>query len=78
MFSCGRVYLTDVALSAAMDIILALLPWKIVWGLQMKRIEKIGVGIAMSCGVFAGAVTIVKAVKTPQVSTFDPGMHQLK
>jgi len=59
--------------TAAVDIILALLPWKIIWDLQMKKIEKIGVGVAMSCGLFAGAVTIVKAVKTQKMSTVDPG-----
>ncbi|KAH9228565.1 hypothetical protein K456DRAFT_1753276 [Colletotrichum gloeosporioides 23] len=39
--------------SAAADVLLALLPWKIVMGLQMKKHEKIGVAIAMSMGVLA-------------------------
>jgi len=39
------------AYSAAMDLSLALLPWKLIWGLQMKRKEKIGVAVAMSCGI---------------------------
>lgn len=39
------------AYSAAMDFALALLPWKIVWKLQMKKKERIGVAIAMSMGV---------------------------
>jgi len=39
------------AYSAAMDIILALLPWKLLWTLQMKRKERIGAAIAMSMGV---------------------------
>jgi hypothetical protein len=34
-----------------MDISLALLPWKILWGLQMRFAEKIGVCVAMSLGV---------------------------
>jgi hypothetical protein len=34
-----------------MDITLALLPWKLIWKLQMKKQEKIGVAVAMSCGV---------------------------
>jgi hypothetical protein len=34
-----------------MDFVLALLPWTILWNLQMKRTEKIGAGIAMSLGV---------------------------
>lgn len=34
-----------------MDMILALLPWKVVWSLQMKTREKIGVGLAMNLGM---------------------------
>ena len=34
-----------------MDFTLALLPWKIVWNLQMKRREKVGVALAMSMGI---------------------------
>ena len=37
--------------SGVMDIVLALLPWTLVWGLQMKRKEKIGISLAMSMGV---------------------------
>ena len=33
------------------DWVLALLPWKVIWKLQMQRKEKIGVGIAMSMGI---------------------------
>jgi hypothetical protein len=39
------------AYSGVMDIVLALLPWSIVWNLQMKKKEKIGVAVAMSMGV---------------------------
>ncbi len=34
-----------------MDFVLAFLPWKIVWNLQMKNKEKFGVAAAMSLGV---------------------------
>lgn len=37
--------------SGVMDIILAMLPWKLLWGLQMQLKEKIGVALAMSMGV---------------------------
>ncbi|KAK0712393.1 hypothetical protein B0T26DRAFT_648687 [Lasiosphaeria miniovina] len=47
--------------SGVCDIILALLPWRLVWSLQMQKKEKIGVGIAMSMGVFAGATAFVKS-----------------
>jgi hypothetical protein len=34
-----------------MDFVLALLPWKIIWNLQMKGKEKFGVAVAMSMGI---------------------------
>lgn len=34
-----------------MDATLALLPWTIIWTLQMKTNEKLGVAVAMSMGV---------------------------
>jgi len=37
--------------SGVVDIILALIPWKVIWGLQMRKQEKVGVIIAMSMGV---------------------------
>ena len=40
-----------------MDITLSLLPWKLLWGLQMKKKEKIGVITAMSMGlVYVGPI----------------------
>ncbi|VBB71302.1 Putative protein of unknown function [Podospora comata] len=50
--------------SAFMDLTLAMLPWKFLWGLQMRNSEKIGVGIAMSMGVFAGITAIIKTSMT--------------
>lgn len=38
------------AYSAASDFLLALIPWTLLIGLQMKKPEKIGVGVAMSMG----------------------------
>lgn len=37
--------------SGAMDIILAVLPWKIIWALTMNKKEKAGVLVAMSMAV---------------------------
>ena len=38
-----------------MDIVLAVVPWKIIWILTMNRKEKVGVMVAMSMGVlYAG------------------------
>jgi len=56
-----------------MDITLALLPWRLIWGLQMKMKEKIGVAVAMSCGVFAGITAIIKTTKIPAMASADPG-----
>ncbi|KAL2211772.1 hypothetical protein CC79DRAFT_1393048 [Sarocladium strictum] len=47
--------------SAATDFALALLPWAMLWRLNMKKREKGGVAVAMSLGIFAGIVAIVKA-----------------
>ena len=58
-------YAADLAIAAgsysgAMDFVLAILSWYIVWNLKITRKEKIGVGLAMSLGFFAGAVAIIK------------------
>jgi hypothetical protein len=45
------IMLTFVAYSAATDFILALLPWAMLWNLNMKNREKFGVAFAMSLGV---------------------------
>lgn len=37
--------------SALVDFSLALLPWKLLWALQMRTAEKIGVMVAMSLGL---------------------------
>lgn len=59
------------AYSALMDLVLAFLPWQFLWGLQMKRKEKIGVGIAMSMGVFAAITAIVKSTMLPKMMSDD-------
>ncbi|TEA11970.1 hypothetical protein C8034_v007095 [Colletotrichum sidae] len=50
-------------ISALTDFILAMIPIKVVWGLQMIKREKAGVVIAMSIGCLAGSVALVKAVE---------------
>ncbi|KXX80058.1 hypothetical protein MMYC01_200609 [Madurella mycetomatis] len=57
--------------SACMDIALAMLPWQFIWGLQMKRKEKIGVGVAMSMGIFAGITGLVKVSTIPKMLSND-------
>ncbi|KAH8204488.1 hypothetical protein TruAng_001404 [Truncatella angustata] len=48
------------AWSGLMDIILAFLPWHILWGLTIDRKEKLSALAAMSMGVFAGITSFVK------------------
>ncbi|OBR13188.1 Integral membrane protein [Colletotrichum higginsianum IMI 349063] len=59
------------AYSGAMDIVLAVLPWRIIWGLTMTKREKLGVLIAMSMGVFAGAVSFIKIRTIAAIGAFD-------
>ena len=54
-----------------MDLVLALLPWKLVWPLNMQRKEKIGAIVAMSMGVFAGITGIIKLSMTPRMKEGD-------
>ncbi|KIH92540.1 hypothetical protein SPBR_02831 [Sporothrix brasiliensis 5110] len=60
------------AYSGAMDICLAVFPWKIIWGMSMNRKEKLGVLFAMSMGVFAGAASLIKSPKVMSLSNSDP------
>ena len=34
-----------------MDFVLALLPWKLIYGLRMRTTDKIGISVAMSMGI---------------------------
>ncbi|KAI1369946.1 hypothetical protein F5Y08DRAFT_291778 [Xylaria arbuscula] len=46
--------------SGAMDVLLALLPWKIIWKMEMTRKERIGAICAMSLGLFAATIALAK------------------
>ncbi|KAK4192345.1 hypothetical protein QBC35DRAFT_374073 [Podospora australis] len=65
--------------SGATDIVLALVPWKIIWTLTMNKKEKFGVLVAMSMGVFAGVTSIIKITQLPSISnsTFTESTTQL-
>ncbi|KAH7013999.1 hypothetical protein B0J12DRAFT_714789 [Macrophomina phaseolina] len=54
--------------SVICDFVLALLPWAIIWDLQMKRKEKKLIGISFSLGVFAGAAGIIRAIALKRLS----------
>ncbi|OAA59146.1 hypothetical protein SPI_06348 [Niveomyces insectorum RCEF 264] len=60
--------------SGTMDIVLALLPWRIIWHVQISKKEKFGALFAMGMGVFAGLASILKiaalfAIGNPDMST---------
>ncbi|KAG9197370.1 hypothetical protein G6514_001632 [Epicoccum nigrum] len=61
----------NAAWCTAADIYLALLPWNVLWGLQMRMHEKIGVGIAMSMGILAGLCAIIKGIYIQQIRETD-------
>ncbi|KAI0438217.1 hypothetical protein F4803DRAFT_535784 [Xylaria telfairii] len=48
------------AYSGVMDILLALLPWKIIWNMNMSKKERFGAMCAMSLGFLAGTISLVK------------------
>jgi hypothetical protein len=57
--------------SAALDFVLALLPWQILMGMSLRRRERLGVTVAMSLGAIAGATAIVKAVMVVNITSKD-------
>ncbi|KAH8655459.1 hypothetical protein BX600DRAFT_515280 [Xylariales sp. PMI_506] len=57
--------------AAFSDFSLALIPWKILSGLKIQRMEKIGVGIAMSLGVVAGGAAIMRTFYIIQLTDVD-------
>ncbi|KAK5655975.1 hypothetical protein OQA88_5113 [Cercophora sp. LCS_1] len=54
--------------SGAMDVVLALCPWVLLWNMKMLKREKIGVAVAMSMGVVAGVASLVKMVELPHLA----------
>ncbi|KAK0368108.1 hypothetical protein CLIM01_14538 [Colletotrichum limetticola] len=48
------------AYSALMDFFLSFLPWKLIWPLHLITKDRLGICIAMSRGIFAGATGILK------------------
>ncbi|KAM7202610.1 hypothetical protein V8F20_004399 [Naviculisporaceae sp. PSN 640] len=59
------------AYSGILDLVLAIVPWKIIMTLQMDTKEKIGVALAMSMGVFAAASAFIKCSSLPQLGSRD-------
>ncbi|KAK8120844.1 hypothetical protein PG999_004964 [Apiospora kogelbergensis] len=57
--------------SSAADFVLALLPWRVLMGLQMKRSEKISLAVGMSFGAIAGITGVAKAIRSITTLAFD-------
>ncbi|KAF4947056.1 hypothetical protein FGADI_10686 [Fusarium gaditjirri] len=51
------------AFSGLVDLILCVIAWTIIWKLSMRTREKIGVGIALTFGIFAAATAAAKCYK---------------
>ncbi|KAK4459330.1 hypothetical protein QBC42DRAFT_232002 [Cladorrhinum samala] len=54
--------------SGIMDIVLAILPWKIIWNLTINKQEKVGALAAMSMGVFSGIVAFMKIISLSDIT----------
>ncbi|KAI0429361.1 hypothetical protein F5Y09DRAFT_342794 [Xylaria sp. FL1042] len=61
------------AYSGAMDVVLALLPWRIIWNMNMSRKERFGAICAMSLGFFAGILALAKIYAL--IGTFQANMN---
>ncbi|KAF1957329.1 hypothetical protein CC80DRAFT_361757, partial [Byssothecium circinans] len=61
----------NAAWSIFVDFTLALLPWKLIWPLQLDWKEKLGAGIAMSMGLLAGICTVVRGHYLIQLADSD-------
>ncbi|EWG55199.1 hypothetical protein FVEG_13238 [Fusarium verticillioides 7600] len=51
------------AFSGFVDLVLCVIAWAIIWKLSMRTREKIGVGIALTFGIFAAAAAAAKCYK---------------
>ncbi|KAJ0160794.1 hypothetical protein CTA2_7276 [Colletotrichum tanaceti] len=61
----------NAAWCAAMDFALALVPWKLIWGMRLRRHEKLAVCFAMSLGWLTGVCAIIKGVYLVQLEQGD-------
>ncbi|KAK3900822.1 hypothetical protein C8A05DRAFT_16916 [Staphylotrichum tortipilum] len=61
--------LFNAVLSGVCDVLFALLPWRLLWGLEMRTKEKIGLVVAMSMGVSAGGTAFMKANQLQTMGT---------
>ncbi|XP_014555731.1 hypothetical protein COCVIDRAFT_38603 [Bipolaris victoriae FI3] len=65
------VGLTMGAWSASMDFVLAILPWHVLMGLNMKHKEKITIASGLSLGIFAGACSVVRTIELQSLASME-------
>ncbi|KAK1829704.1 hypothetical protein QBC39DRAFT_262389 [Podospora conica] len=66
-----NIWIATGAHSAAMDFVLAALPWTFLWQVLLNRRERLGILVAMSMGAVAGVVAIFKCLQLPQLGSGD-------
>ncbi|KAK4154612.1 hypothetical protein C8A00DRAFT_42613 [Chaetomidium leptoderma] len=66
-----KVWIGLGAYSALMDFTLAALPWTFLYHMRLKKSERVGIMVAMSMGILAGAVAIAKCVALPRLGAGD-------
>ncbi|KAK4033022.1 hypothetical protein C8A01DRAFT_50312 [Parachaetomium inaequale] len=54
--------------SGVLDIVLAILPWKIIWNVTINKREKLGALVAMSMGVFSGIIAFLKIISLGDIT----------
>ncbi|KAK3317576.1 hypothetical protein B0T19DRAFT_446534 [Cercophora scortea] len=62
IYTLTYVWMVTSSWGAAMNLVLVALPWMMIWPLQMRKAEKIGLGFSMSLGVLSAAIAITKTV----------------
>lgn len=57
------------SMSGTYDILLAVVPWKTVWGTNLGKGEKLGVATTMSVGAVSGVAAFILAVKMKKITS---------
>ncbi|QSZ32156.1 hypothetical protein DSL72_001727 [Monilinia vaccinii-corymbosi] len=63
--------------SAALDFFLAGFPWLVIWGLNMKRKEKIAICISLSLGVIAGVCGVLRTMTLDSLNDTDDYLYSV-
>ncbi|KAI8626579.1 hypothetical protein F5Y19DRAFT_220767 [Xylariaceae sp. FL1651] len=67
----SRLEITSAAIHLASDLVILVLPQKVIWNLQMSFRKKLGVSVIFSLGVLACISALLRLVSTIQYSTAD-------